>query len=286
MPLSPKRLNEKDFVVVQNALVDFYNERPDEYGLMERPQKVYQEYAAFIWTVVPDKNSSILDLGSGSWRIPDTIGEFGYREVIGLDYFSPEKLELYTQQIKNPNAKLISYIDNSIPFSDNTFTAVSSLCVLEHIVYVEKFLKEIDRVLQPKGFVIIQCPNWSGINAFINGFFHIIFKKDRFWQLNNIVDCIFGIFRSLGWYFENLFSSNPKFITIYPRMINGKIAFERSDDDAVHLCQPLSIKKFFKKLGYRVIYYNRGFGTTKYTFLFNRFFPSLSTTNVLVFQKP
>jgi SAM-dependent methyltransferase len=286
MGLSPKRLKEEDYEKVQKALVDFYHERPDEYGLMERPQKVYQDYAEFIWKVVPNKNSSILDLGSGSWRIPDAIAEYGYKEVIGLDYFSDEKLEYYTKQIKNTNAKLVSYKDDSIPFPDSSFDAVSSLCVLEHIVYVENFLQEINRVLKPKGYVIILSPNWSGINAFINGFFHVLFKRDRFWQLNNLLDCVVGAFRSLGWYFENLFSTKPKFIMIYPRMKNGKIAFERSDDDAVHLCQPLSIKKFFKKLGYRVIHYNRGFGTTKYTFVFNRLFPSLATTNVLVFHKP
>jgi SAM-dependent methyltransferase len=88
--IKPKRLNQKDFKFVQQYLIDFYNERPDEYGLMERPQKVYEEYANFINTIV-DNNSKILDIGSGSWRIPDEIAKYGYSEVIGLDYFSPEK---------------------------------------------------------------------------------------------------------------------------------------------------------------------------------------------------
>jgi SAM-dependent methyltransferase len=285
MRISPKRLKAEDLEKVQDSLKEFYLERPENYGLLERPQSVYTEYANFIAKVVKNKDSKILDLGSGSWRIPDTIAEYGFKEVIGLDYFSQEKLIEYSQQIKNKNAKLVSYIDDAIPFENEYFDAVSSLCVLEHIVFVEKFLKEIDRVLKPGGYVIILCPNWSGINAYITGFFYILTKKDRFWQLNNIFDAFFGIFRSLKWYFENLFSKEPEFILIQPRMKNSKIAFERSDDDAVHLCQPLSIKKFFKKLDYRVIYYNRGFGTTKYTYIFNRIFPSLASTNVLVFQK-
>jgi len=285
MRISPKRLKAKDLQKVQNSLKEFYLERPENYGLMERPQSVYIEYANFIAKVVNNKNSKILDLGSGSWRIPDTIAEFGFQEVIGLDYFSSEKLDEYSKKIKNNNARLVSYINDSIPFEDEYFDAVSSLCVLEHIVFVEKFLKEIDRVLKPGGYVIILCPNWSGINAYITGLIHIITKKDRFWQLNNVFDAFFGIFRSLKWYFENLFSNEPRFILIYPRMKNSKIDFERSDDDAVHLCQPLSLKKFFKKLSYQTIYYNRGFGTTKYTYIFNKIFPSLASTNVLVFQK-
>lgn len=286
MEIRPKRLKRYDFEKIQNALVDFYSERPEEYGIMERPQEVYEGYAKFISLVVQDKNSKILDLGSGSWRIPDTIAKYGFEEVIGLDYFSEQQYDNYRNQLKNSNAKLIRYKEaNKIPFEDEFFTAVSSLCVFEHIVYIEDFLCEIDRVLQPNGYVIFQCPNWSGVNAMINGLFHTIFKKDRFWQLNSPIDAFLGIFRSFWWYLENLFSKEPVFIRIYPRMHNGKVNFERSDDDAVHLCQPLSIKKYFKQKGYRTIIYNRGYGTTPYTKIFNRIFPSLASTNVLVFQK-
>lgn len=286
MKISPKRLKRYDFEKIQKALVDFYTERPEEYGILERPQEVYEKYAQFISFVVQDKNSKILDLGSGSWRIPDTIARYGFEEVIGLDYFSDAQYEDYRKQLKNSNAKLIRYKEpNKIPFEDNFFTAVSSLCVLEHIIYVEDFLDEIDRVLKPGGYVIIHCPNWSGVNSMITGVFHTLLKKDRFWQLNSPIDAFIGIFRSFWWYFENLFSKKPGFIRIYPRMSNGKINFERSDDDAVHLCQPLSIRKYFKQKGYRTVIYNKGYGTTPYTKIFNRIFPSLASTNVLVFQK-
>lgn len=284
--LSPKILKEEDYEKINRALIEFYSNRPKEYGILERPKEVYENYAAFIWRVVKNKNAKILDLGSGSWRIPMEIAKYGFEEVYGLDYFSEEEYEQNLKQITLPNVKLEKYIEIGVfPFPDNFFDAVSSLCVLEHIIYVENFLNEIDRVLKPGGFVIIQCPNWSGINHFVTGIFHILLRKDRFWQLNNIKDAFFGIFRSLSWYLKNLFSKRPEFILIYPRMENEKVKFERSDDDAVHLCQPLSIKKYFKNKGYKVRFYNRGFGTTPYTYIFNWFFPSLSTTNVLVFQK-
>lgn len=285
--MRPIRLKEKDYTLIHNALVEFYNNKTEDYGLMERPQKVYEDYAKFIWKIEPIKNRKVLDLGSGSWRIPDTIAEFGYEEVVGLDYFSDHQLEINQKNLKNSNAKIVKYTNtnNRIPFENETFDLISSLCVLEHVISVENFLSEIDRVLKPNGKVIILCPNWSGPNVYIYGLFHFIIKRDRFWQLEKISDFIFGIFRSMFWYFENLFSKNSHFIMIYPRMKDGTINFERSDDDTVHLCQPLSIKKYFKKKGYKVIKYNRGFGTTPYTFLFNFLFPSLATTNVLVFQK-
>jgi SAM-dependent methyltransferase len=282
--MNPKRLPESDYYSVQQALIDFYNIRPDEYGLLERSQAVYEEYAKDI-NKIANKTSSVLDIGSGSWRIPDEIAKYGYPEVVGLDYFSPEKLQEYSKQIKNKNARLVSYQDSNIPFQNNSFDVISSLCVVEHIIYVNEFFNEVDRVLKPGGHLIISCPNWSSPLPMLTGLISTLFKKDRFWQIYKPIEAIIGVFRSLFWYLENLVSSSPKFIMIYPKMKDGKINFERSDDDAVHLCQPLSIKKFFKQKNYEIIQYNRGFGSTKFTFLFNWLFPSFASTNFLVFKK-
>ena len=92
MNFKPIILPPNDYDSVLKALIEFYNERPDEYGLLERPQSVYEEYASLINKYVPEKASSILDIGSGTWRIPETIGKYGYKEVVGLDFFSDEKL--------------------------------------------------------------------------------------------------------------------------------------------------------------------------------------------------
>lgn len=284
--MKPKRLHREDYIAINQALIEFYTNKTEDYGLLERPQNVYNDYAQFIWKVAPNTNARILDLGSGSYRIPNTIGEYGYKQVVGLDYFTDQQLETNKKKLTLSNVDLVKYSSNGIPFENESFDVISSLCVLEHIIFVEDFLNEIHRVLKPEGKVIIMCPNWSGINAYINGLFHIIFKRDRFWQLESINDAFIGVFRSIFWYLRNLFSKEPHYIMIYPRIVDGKINFQRSDDDAVHLCQPLSIKKFFKRNGYKIIHYNRGFGTTPYTYVFNFLFPSFATTNVLVFQKP
>lgn len=286
MPINPKRLYEKDYQNVINALIEFYNERPDNYGLMERPQEVYENYAKFINKFVQDKNSIFLDLGSGSWRIPDTIANYGFKQIIGLDYFSDEKLNEYSKEIKNPNAKLVQYNKGKIPFGNGYFDCISSLCVLEHIVHIKETLDDMDRVLKPGGFIIIQSPNWSGINVYLSAVMHFLKSKDRFWLLNNFWDAFFGVFRSIIWFFEVLLSKEPKFILTFPRMKQGKIDFERSDDDAVHLCQPLSFKKYFKRKGYEIIEYNRNAGVTPYSKFFNKLFPSMATTIEIVVRKP
>ena len=114
---------------------------------------------------------------------------------------------------------------------------------------------------------------------------NILKHKKRYWLYENIPDAFFGIFRSLKWYFEVLFSAEPKFIMVYPRMKDGEIVFGNYDEDVAHLCQPLSFKKYFKKKNYKIIKYNRGYGSTRFTYIFNRVFPSLASTNVIVVKK-
>jgi SAM-dependent methyltransferase len=282
--LNPKRLHDNDYEKVLKALVDFYTKKDESY-LEERDQKDYEDYADRIAKILPPKGSIILDLGSGNWKIPDTLARRGFKKVFGLDYFSEIKLAEYSKMLSVSNAELITYKDDLIPLPDSSVDVVSSLCVFEHIVHVEKTLCEIDRILKPGGFVIIECPNWSGINAAIYAAKYSLMKKDRYWLYESFHDAFLGIFRTLSWYFEVLFSNDPKFIMVYPRMKDFKIAFERYDDDVVHLCQPLSFKKYLRKNNYKIVKYNRGYGSTVYTYVFNRIFPSLASTNVIVAQK-
>ena len=143
----------------------------------------------------------------------------------------------------------------------------------------------MDRVLKPGGRLIIDCPNWSGINVAITAMKHILTKKDRFWMYNTFGDSLAGFFRSIGWWMEALFSQKPKFLLIYPRMENGEILFQRSDDDAVHLCQPISFKRYLRAKNYKIITFNRKAGSTLYSKIFNRLLPSMATTNFIVAEK-
>lgn len=284
MSLSPKILKEKHYSKILDALVEFYTERPSEYGFWDERVEVYKEYADFVSSHVPNK-AYHLDLGTGTWHIANELSEYDYEKVIGLDYFSDEDLKRLNDELSSKdNAEIVKYLENDkIPFDDQSFNSLSSLCVVEHIVFVEKLFNEMDRVLKPGGRLIIECPNWSGPNPAITGMIKNL-KGERFWLYNSFKDSFFALFRSLGWYLKNLFTSG-EFIMIHPRMKGDKIDFEFSDDDVVHLCQPLSIKKFFLKKGYKVKMYNRGSGKTAYSKIFNILFPSLATTNQLVFEK-
>lgn len=286
--MRPKTIKSKsELVFVNNILLSFYSLRPDYYALMDREQKYYDEYAHTVKKYIATKSPSILDLGSGSHRIPITLSEIitNYNNIDSLDYYSDEKLLEFTQRINSNRIKLHSYDGKEFPFINEKYDVVTSLCVFEHLTDAEQTLSEIKRVLKPRGRVLISSPNWSGLNTIIRAIAEKIIKKDRYWRYESFKDIYFGFFRIFIWYFSILFFLKPKFIYIQPRIKDGKIDFERSDDDAVHLCCPLSFKKWFKKNGFRIIRYNRFNGNSKIAKLFNTIFPSFATTNLIIAEK-
>jgi ubiquinone/menaquinone biosynthesis C-methylase UbiE len=286
--LNPQLIkNNNRIEEISEMLREFYLERPDNYVLMDREQVHYDNYADIIKKYCTKNDFAILDLGSGSHRIPLTIADKvkDFKNIVSIDFYSEAKLQEFRSYIENKKIELVAYESEEFPFKENSFDIISSLCVFEHILKVDFTLNQIKRVLKPGGTVIIVCPNWSGMHAVIHAFHSILLKKNRYWRYENLSDAVAGYFRVITWYLKNLFSGSPEFILIEPRIKENKIDFERSDDDAVHLCQPLSFKKWFKKNGFKVLRYNRFNGESKFAKIYNTIFPSFSTTNLIVAQK-
>lgn len=282
----PGKLKLEEFGEVFEILKKFYTLRPDNYSDYDSQIGKYEEYRNFIIKNIDfNPEMKILDFGSASYMLPNVLSEVNFKEIYGLDIFSEKCFTEYKSKIIKPNTYLINYEGVRIPFEDNTFDVVSSLCVLEHIIYVEKTFEEFDRVLKKNGYIVIESPNWSGINNPIRALVNLIIKKDRYWRYEKIGDALKGFFKVFKWYFESLIKKNPEFVMIWPRIKNNEIDFERSDDDAVHLCQPLTMKKYFRNKGYKIIKYNRFEGNSLFAKIFNTLFPSLSTKNSLVFKK-
>ncbi len=271
---------------IERALHRFYLERPSSYGLLERDDSALAAYAEVIDRYVDDKEGVVVDLGAGTWRSPEAIAARGFNTVVGLDLFPDWVIKLYQEQSRSHNVRIEKYNGKDLPFNNSTIRVVASLCVLEHVVKVDKLLDEIDRVLVPGGMIVIVCPNWSGPNNAVRAIQMRLTKGDRYWQYETLLDSFLGIVKSFVWYLQVLFAQSPKFLYVYPRMTGENICFERGDDDVVHLCQPLSFKKYFRKKGYQLLRYNRRAGATRVARFFNTLFPSLATTNLIIAKKP
>lgn len=285
--MKPKLLKSLEEKKALNLILkEFYSRRPDNYEelLTNRKNNIFSPYFDLI-TYHAKPGDRILELGAGTGWATIELSKKGFKTV-GCDILSEQKLNEYKKNWAWANAELVAYDGINLPFADNSFDVVTSSCVFEHIIFVDDVLKEINRILKKGGLLIIRSPNWSGLNIPFRALESLIFKHERYWQYESILYAILSVFRSIFWYIRVLFAKqNELFITIYPRLKDGKIDFQRSDDDCVHLCQPLSFKKWFKTNNYNIIEYNRFRGDTKFAKIFNTIFPSFTTINHFVVRK-
>jgi SAM-dependent methyltransferase len=118
---------------------------------MERLTKTFNENGA----------QRVLDLGCGTGRHLLFFSKKGF-DVYGLDG-SPKGLELAKNWLdeENLSAKLAHQrIDQKFPYENDFFDVVISIQVIHHNLIKEILfsVKEIERVLKPKGFIFITVP--------------------------------------------------------------------------------------------------------------------------------
>jgi len=275
--------SQKDLEHLAQMLKRFYEERPDSYGLMDREQAAYEAYAGVISRNTAPQGK-VLDLGCGTYRTPLLIQQRGFMAT-GCDIFSEEKLREYRGQLPAHGPQLVAYDGLSLPFANNTFDTVATLCVFEHVINVEVMLTEINRVLKADGRMIVMGPNLSGPHRAILAMKKLLQGEKRYGPMASLADCFFMLWTSLRLAVELGASPTPKFVYIFPMLKDGRINFEQPDDDAIHFNCPLSYKKWFQQNGFVLNQYNAGAGASPLVRAFNRVLPSLATTIQIVAQK-
>lgn len=117
----------------------------------------------------------ILDFGCGEGFFAELV--FGKDKIdVGLDIFSNNRIQ---EAIEKKIYKTVKLYDGvTIPYPDNYFNTIVSNCVLEHIPDIKSSLKEIYRVLKPRGFFItsVMTDQWEN-NLFGTKLFGDNYKK-------------------------------------------------------------------------------------------------------------
>jgi ubiquinone/menaquinone biosynthesis C-methylase UbiE len=91
---------------------------------------------------------NLLDFGCGSKP---------YRSLFSVEKYTG--LDFNSQGHDHTDESIDVFYDGcSIPFGDNTFDAVFSSEVFEHVFNLEEILPEINRVLKQDGLILITCP--------------------------------------------------------------------------------------------------------------------------------
>ncbi len=105
---------------------------------------------------------SILDIGCGNGaHLSDMKKKFKNLQCFGLDVS-----DIAIKLNKDKKIKLKVGDMHSIPYKDKTFSALFSLGAVEHTPHTLQVLKEIHRVMKPRGKILLTVPN-------IISFFHL-----------------------------------------------------------------------------------------------------------------
>lgn len=168
-----------------------------ECGFLVKP---HEDFKKIIKLFKKNKVKRVLDLGCGSGRHTIELAKEGF-EVYAMDN-APSGLKQTRAKLKQANLK--AKLNNSdcyktFPYKDGFFDAVISVQVIHHakIKQIEKCIKEMGRVLKPKGLVfvtvtkckyhksldtkmkIIEPNTYIMLDGFEKGIPHHIFNKTR-----------------------------------------------------------------------------------------------------------
>lgn len=117
-----------------------------------------------------NKSAKILDLGvNDGAELLQWASHIGSKHLYGVD-IEGERLK---QALKRGINCIQMDLNNLLPFKNGTFDVVYSSCVIEHLLNLDLFVKEVHRILKPGGYSVVHTENlsgWHNIFALVLGF--------------------------------------------------------------------------------------------------------------------
>jgi len=116
------------------------------------------------------ETASLLDLGcdDGTVVLERVKDKIETPSISGLDS-SPQKVALAKK--KGVQAQ-VANLEHPFPYASDSFDLVTANQIIEHLVNIDGFLREIHRVLKPGGYLILSTENlssWHNIAALLLG---------------------------------------------------------------------------------------------------------------------
>jgi 2-polyprenyl-3-methyl-5-hydroxy-6-metoxy-1,4-benzoquinol methylase len=128
-----------------------HNEAYAEFLANECPH-FHAKYADSLCVARP--GARILDVGCGVGQVVGSLAGRGY-EAYGVDVSEPN-----IARAQKVNSRCQMYDGKHLPFPQAHFAAAGAFNVLEHVEEPEAFIKELVRVVETGGRIIISSPNF------------------------------------------------------------------------------------------------------------------------------
>lgn len=106
--------------------------------------------------LIKERPRRILDVGCGDGSIGKYLLDMIDAEVYGVDI---SQLCVEENILKGIKAQQIDVSREQLPYKDEAFDAVLFARTLEHLIDPDFALKEIHRILKPKGILVLSTPN-------------------------------------------------------------------------------------------------------------------------------
>lgn len=110
----------------------------------------------YAWQKVPQEGSSHLDFGCFRGRLCEALKNKGVGRIVGADV-SQDAIEDAEKRYGDLEFVCISG-QLPLPFEDRSFSSVTVLDVIEHVVEQIDILKELGRILKDDGILIVTVP--------------------------------------------------------------------------------------------------------------------------------
>ena len=152
--------NKDNFGHAERDLID----KDLEHHIKECLKSSFESVSRIYVDIKDLKPKLILEIGSSvGFNCIQSKNIFPESIVIGIE---PEIQALKVAENMKYDFKLnklyfINSIGEKLPFRDNQFDLIICHTVIEHVINVDSVIKEMSRVLKPKGVVHLEAPNYN-----------------------------------------------------------------------------------------------------------------------------
>lgn len=248
---------------LHKKMISFYSELNKRQSYQELLDEVDNDLAnpgqatlAFLDYLQKSENKDLLEVGCGNARIYKNIKRLSKSfNYLGIEV--SEDVILKNKQ-NYPEANWIMAGVYNIPLEDNSVDICFSFYVLEHLVFPEKALKEMLRVIRPNGKLVIIFPDFKSSLRFASqriGLSHLKTAKEKL-SKGYILDSLISLYDSrirLPYHLKNSKTIYGSFaINIQPKCLDPLLPEISPDVDAVYIASKEEITEWAINKGFKV----------------------------------